>query len=1122
MADRSITVRLRLQDDFSKPLAKAADATKSFSDTSQQAEKSGGIFDSIKEKISGLVGESGSLKDALAGVAGGFAGGIIGGGIAEGIGGLAESMMGAVGAASDLNETVNKSQAIFGAQAGSVEQWANSAATSFGLSKGEALDYASALGDMFTQLGNSGAESAKMSEKVVKLAADLGSFNNLDTGDVLERIQAGFRGEYDSLQQLVPNINAARVQTEALAETGKKNASQLTAQEKATATLNIITKDTSRAQGDFAKTAHQAANQQKINAAQMKDLQAKIGQGLLPAYKAFLNLVGNVGIPALNHLVDAGGAVVSAVGPLVGMFKGLPGPVKTAAAAIVAIGLANRVFGSRLSTITSGIGRFGGALRQMSSAQGSIVRTSSGAAVQMGRFGSAIERAGRSAPVIGRMQGAFVNAAAGAEKFPRAAGLAKASMVGLKSAAGGLLNAIGGGFGLALVGVGVVLMAWQKHQADAAAKVQAHRIQVQQLTDAVKEDGNEIGKTTKQTAADILAKNGAFDAAKKYGIGIDTVTQAALGNKRAQDDLNTGILAYTKHSKSNNVALVEMGGKFKEVDASALVWRDTIVGIDSDTQKGLQSARQYSDSVKAAGAAYAGSKESVTPYSIAVKKAADASTKAKAAADDLKKGIDGVNNAFLETQANEDGFEAAIDAATASLKENGKTLDANTEKGRANRSALRDIASSGLSYADSLAKQGASATTVASQINATRQAYSDAAVKMGASRAEADKLAAAFIKMPKQVTTKIKADITAAKANLDAARVAVKDLGVNFDELPKSVQTKLATTGGKDAKKIVSDLGFAVKGVPGELKIKSSTPGADGSMLKLKNLTVTAVTAGGKLVSIKCSTPGQAKALHDILALHGAQISADGKHVTITSSTPLSAVNKKRIDDLKGAAVSADGKRVTIDTSAPGAINAYNQIRNALGAAQSKSLTITTVYKELHVGDNLARHGRGFAANGAVIKPGGHRYMADGGVSGRQAMVAPGGSWITWAEDETGGESYIPHALSKRPRAESILSYTAAQFGFEPLVKRAADGYMSSHMTNWRQALPVQSSQRTVVVQGGGGLSNADRALLQQLPRLVEAGARAGTHAGAKAGIEGKSRADAQSGHLARKRGGGA
>src|SRR3954454_17442395 len=114
--------------------------------------------------------------------------------------------------ASDLAETVSKSNVIFGDNAKNIERRAGTAATSFGLSKSAALEAASGLGNMLSQLGYTGTEAAKVSTDTVKLAADLGSFNNLQTGDVLDRINGALRGEYDSLQALIPNINAARVE----------------------------------------------------------------------------------------------------------------------------------------------------------------------------------------------------------------------------------------------------------------------------------------------------------------------------------------------------------------------------------------------------------------------------------------------------------------------------------------------------------------------------------------------------------------------------------------------------------------------------------------------------------------------------------------------------------------------------------------------------------------------------------------------------------------------------------------------------------------------------------------------------------------------------------------------
>lgn len=55
---------------------------------------------------------------------------------------------------------------------------------------------------------------------------------------------------------------------------------------------------------------------------------------------------------------------------------------------------------------------------------------------------------------------------------------------------------------------------------------------------------------------------------------------------------------------------------------------------------------------------------------------------------------------------------------------------------------------------------------------------------------------------------------------------------------------------------------------------------------------------------------------------------------------------------------------------------------------------------------------------------------ANGGLRERHvAQMARAGAWRVWAEPETGGESYIPHAESKRARSEAILSDTANLFG---------------------------------------------------------------------------------------------
>jgi TP901 family phage tail tape measure protein len=60
------------------------------------------------------------------------------------------------------------------------------------------------------------------------------------------------------------------------------------------------------------------------------------------------------------------------------------------------------------------------------------------------------------------------------------------------------------------------------------------------------------------------------------------------------------------------------------------------------------------------------------------------------------------------------------------------------------------------------------------------------------------------------------------------------------------------------------------------------------------------------------------------------------------------------------------------------------------------------------------------------------RTAADGyaePMSHQAAQIRRGGSYVLWAEDETEGESFIPHAKSKRSRSERLLAETAELFG---------------------------------------------------------------------------------------------
>jgi hypothetical protein len=242
---------------------------------------------------------------------------LIGGLVAIGaVAGVTNWLSGAVSGASDLNETISKGTAIFGDAMPAIKSFGENAAVNVGMSEAAAIGAAASFGDMFSQIGFTTDAAAAMSQQVVIAAADLGSFSNLETADVADRMSAAFRGEYDSLQAVIPNINAARVESEALAATGKTVASELTAQEKAAAVLAIVQKDGARAMGDFARTSDGLANQTKISTAQLADMQAEVGTALLPTMQGFMGFV-------LSDVIPTFTAMAGWVGENIELLKGI-------------------------------------------------------------------------------------------------------------------------------------------------------------------------------------------------------------------------------------------------------------------------------------------------------------------------------------------------------------------------------------------------------------------------------------------------------------------------------------------------------------------------------------------------------------------------------------------------------------------------------------------------------------------------------------------------------------------------------------------------------------------------------------------------------------------------------
>ena len=120
--------------------------------------------------------------------------------------------------------------------------------------------------------------------------------------------------------------------------------------------------------------------------------------------------------------------------------------------------------------------------------------------------------------------------------------------------------------------------------------------------------------------------------------------------------------------------------------------------------------------------------------------------------------LQGTSDLLLGVRGSARSFEDAIDAASAAVEENGKTLDITTEKGRANESALDGIASATQDWANSAEEAGASAEELDGIMSSGRDSFIASAEAMGMSKDEAKKLADEMQLIPSFVETEIAVD----------------------------------------------------------------------------------------------------------------------------------------------------------------------------------------------------------------------------------------------------------------------------------------------------------------------------------------------------------------------------
>jgi len=185
--------------------------------------------------------------------------------------------------ASSLFEVQNVVDTTFDNSSKTIDAWAKTAITAFGLSELQAKEFTGTLGSALKSSGIEGDTLTKLSTDLVGLAGDYASFRNLPIEESFEKIKSGMMGQSKPLRDWGINMSVANLEAFALSQGMQKQFKDMTEAEKMMLRYNFIMNASTDAQGDFSKTLNDSlANQQRVLKTKFTQTLASAFQKLIP------------------------------------------------------------------------------------------------------------------------------------------------------------------------------------------------------------------------------------------------------------------------------------------------------------------------------------------------------------------------------------------------------------------------------------------------------------------------------------------------------------------------------------------------------------------------------------------------------------------------------------------------------------------------------------------------------------------------------------------------------------------------------------------------------------------------------------------------------------------------
>lgn len=171
---------------------------------------------------------------------------------------------------------------------GEASTFINKMETLLGIDPTEAMNNMATIQGLTTSFGLASDKAYVLSKNLTQLGYDLASLKNIPVAESFTKIQAAISGELEPIRRLGVDISNARLQQELYALGITTSISKLSQADKAILRYIAIMKQTTDAQGDFARTLSSPANMIRILQAQLNSLARAVGSLLYPALKSIL------------------------------------------------------------------------------------------------------------------------------------------------------------------------------------------------------------------------------------------------------------------------------------------------------------------------------------------------------------------------------------------------------------------------------------------------------------------------------------------------------------------------------------------------------------------------------------------------------------------------------------------------------------------------------------------------------------------------------------------------------------------------------------------------------------------------------------------------------------------